>query len=179
MTKANRKNVTALMSNARTAGDELRRGIQDLRDHIETLRDRREEILKLPVALPLAEKRIDEWVTSQVSGARSTATRPEHFVSSREGWTPPRFALVDSLVIALANQAAQALKEDLRTLYENMDCIDEADRQVEIAKLDEEMLDAELAEEGIIRTAEAAGFPVRRRADADPRAVLAVDEVLP
>lgn len=179
MTKAVNKNVASLLSSTRSAGEELRKGIQNLRDHIEHLQGLKEEVLKRPVAYSVAEKRLDDWVAGQVMFARETATKPEAFVSSRPGWAPPRFPFVDSMIVALAAQIKQSMQEGLRELYEGLDWVDEADRQAEIAKLDQEILDAELAEESIIRTAEAAGFPVRRRAEADPRAVLATDEALP
>jgi len=56
--------------------------------------------------------------------------------------------------------------------------MDRATQETELARIDAELLDAELAEEGVIRDLEASGFDMLRRPDADPRALLAADEVL-
>ena len=48
-----------------------------------------------------------------------------------------------------------------------------------LSGVESDLFDAELTEESIIRDAEAIGFPLLRRRDADPRAVLATAEVLP
>ncbi|TGQ94637.1 hypothetical protein EN851_03535 [Mesorhizobium sp. M8A.F.Ca.ET.208.01.1.1] len=54
----------------------------------------------------------------------------------------------------------------------------EAHKQM-LAKLDAELLELEMAEEALLRAAEAAGIEILRRIDADPRAVLAADSALP
>lgn len=52
------------------------------------------------------------------------------------------------------------------------------DRPARVAKAQEALLQAELSEEAVCRALEDAGVEVRRRPDADPRAVLAHDEEL-
>lgn len=47
-------------------------------------------------------------------------------------------------------------------------------RQARLAEIERELFEAECAEEQLIEASEAAGTPVARRADADPRAVLGV-----
>lgn len=51
-----------------------------------------------------------------------------------------------------------------------------AERAERILELDRELFEAECAEERLIEASEAAGVPIARRADADPRAVLGVHE---
>lgn len=51
--------------------------------------------------------------------------------------------------------------------------IDEVERAKQLDELDAQLLQAELVEEGLIRSAENGGFAMSRRRDADVRAVLA------
>jgi hypothetical protein len=51
--------------------------------------------------------------------------------------------------------------------------------EAKLTALDRELLDLELVEESLIRTAERGGFAIPRRHDANPLAVLADDSVLP
>ena len=57
--------------------------------------------------------------------------------------------------------------------------IDEKARQQKVDEIERELLDVELAEESIIRTAEASDFPIFRRATANPLVVLADDSTMP
>jgi len=54
-----------------------------------------------------------------------------------------------------------------------------AKKRADLAALDADLLAAEMAEESLIRSAEASGIEITRRRDADPRAVLAADAALP
>ncbi len=49
-----------------------------------------------------------------------------------------------------------------------------AHRAAKLAEIDRQMLELERAEEALIEASEAAGLPIARRGDADPRAVLGV-----
>lgn len=65
------------------------------------------------------------------------------------------------------------------TVYASGDGMSAATKAGELAALDEKLLSLELAEEALIRAMEGGGLTALRRADADPRAVLAADSEMP
>lgn len=65
----------------------------------------------------------------------------------------------------------------LKDVYTGRTVLPPQERDARAAEVSAHLLELELAEEAAIRRAEAAGLPVDRRADADPRAVLALIEV--
>lgn len=73
----------------------------------------------------------------------------------------------------------QALTMRLDNVYSKKSGLTDEERAAAIGAADRNLFALEMAEEGLIREAERAGIDVLRRADADPRAVLAADEVLP
>lgn len=75
----------------------------------------------------------------------------------------------------LPEALARAIATDLHANYAAATAkpLAPAMRAKELARLDADLLAAEVAEEAAIRAAEARGEQVDRRADADPRAVLA------
>ncbi|WP_146165108.1 hypothetical protein [Mycoplana dimorpha] len=83
------------------------------------------------------------------------------------------------LYARLGPSMAESLKADVEALYRENPYISEQERALCIVEINRKILDAELAEESMILAAEAGGFPVLRRRDADRRAVLAHDKVLP
>ncbi len=74
---------------------------------------------------------------------------------------------------------AAAIKSEVSALYADKPGISEGDRLSQLEALDREASDAELTEESLIRAAESSGFPIPRRAGADPRAVLASGAAMP
>lgn len=82
------------------------------------------------------------------------------------------------LVALLVGLHAQAIRKiiggKLKAFYAGRTVLAPEDRDARAAELEGELLNLELAEEAAIRRAEAAGLSVDRRADADPRAVLAL-----
>ena len=63
-----------------------------------------------------------------------------------------------------------------RHLHEGGEGPTAAERAERILGLDRELFESECAEERLIEASEAAGVPIARRADADPRAVLGMHE---
>lgn len=85
---------------------------------------------------------------------------------------------VVALLIGLNAQAVRkVVGAKLKAFYAGRTVLAPEDRDTRAAKAKAELLKLELAEEAAIRRAEAAGLPVDRRADADPRAVLALIKV--
>lgn len=81
---------------------------------------------------------------------------------------------VVALLIGLHSQAIRKIiGGKLKTFYAGRTVLAPEDRAARAAQVSKDLLALELAEEAAIRRAEAAGLPVDRRADADPRAVLA------
>jgi hypothetical protein len=72
----------------------------------------------------------------------------------------------------------ETVKAQVATIYQGNPGISESERQRRLEDVDRDLLDAELAEESIIRAAEASGFPVLPQ-QLDPQALLAADEALP
>jgi len=101
----------------------------------------------------------------------------------------PRFAVPRPFLAALAGLlllpgAARAepcddLARQIADLYRTDPGVTAPQRATDRIEADRRLLDLERQEEALIRSAERAGFDVMRRADADPRAVLSSDEVLP
>lgn len=73
----------------------------------------------------------------------------------------------------------KAFVDDLDDYYEDKEWIEPEDRIKRTAELEAEVLYLELTEEAAIRDAEANGINILRRADADPRVVLAANSELP
>ena len=89
-------------------------------------------------------------------------------------------AMTKLLTAAAADLVRDCLVRRLEAAYEGTDArpLSADERAKALARLDGEIFDAELAEERLIREAERAGLSVLRRADADPRALLAHDDEL-
>jgi hypothetical protein len=82
-----------------------------------------------------------------------------------------------SLALLLGpDELVQRLDRVLATIPEG---VPSADRSRRLADLDAQLFEAELAEERVVMALEATGATVRRRPDADPRAVLALQIVEP
>jgi hypothetical protein len=87
--------------------------------------------------------------------------------------------LSENFFAYLAPMFGEVVKKRVADVYQNTAGITEAERQKQMEAVDRDLLDAELAEESIIRAAEASGFAILRRSNASPMAVLAADETLP
>ena len=100
--------------------------------------------------------------------------------ASNPAWTIPANGILIALLIgANRNAFRDQLAAMLEPAYSNeAKPISAEEREAALHRIDEDLLDLELAEEAAIRSAEAVGLHVQRRADADPRAVLAGDDAL-
>ncbi|MCA1775565.1 MAG: hypothetical protein LC676_08150 [Loktanella sp.] len=102
----------------------------------------------------------------------------------RPGRRGPALMLSDQETAALALAAnaegvAALISSRLAQAYRGQpEAMTAAEQRAALDRLDGEILDAELAEEGVVRELERAGFEILRRPDADPRALLAHDSEL-
>ncbi len=175
-----KKSFADLLKRTRSAGSELRDGVESIRKRIRTLSAQKAEIERLPPPFETACARVDELIEYTVGASMSRTPPPIRFTEGPKAYRVPQHVDREDLIAAyLAPQLAEAMKAEVATIYETRPGISDDERAERLRVIDRELLDAELAEESIIRTAEAAGFPIHRRPDADPRAVLAHDKVLP
>ncbi|ANL02200.1 hypothetical protein AMJ96_CH00609 [Rhizobium sp. N113] len=172
-----KKIITDALSITRSAGKQLNDGISGIRGHIKALRRQRSEIAALPVLADTALQRVDEYISLLTADARSIVPDPDRF--ARPEYSLPVFNIALLLAAHVGPQIAESMKVQVEELYRHRPGISDAEREMRLQEIDRKILDSELAEESMIRTAEGSGFPVLRRRDADPRAVLAHDKVLP
>ena len=169
-----------LLTGSRKAAASVTDGLQELRMRHLRLLDERDEIAARPVpqaeAIAALDRDIDELVeiAKRETNVRSL-TRAEN-----PSWSiPPNGLLIGLLIGANRDAFRKQLAEMIAPAYENgAQPIAADEREATLRRIDDDLIDLEKAEEAAIRGAEAAGLSVLRRADADPRAVLASDEAL-
>jgi hypothetical protein len=172
---AGMKEFAARVGNlAKQLGDE----IESFRQTIVELSAERETVEQLPATDELAFSRIDDWIRLEVQRAKFGAPDIQFFQSGPESWRRPEGKIDVALLVYLAPLLAEAMKSEVKRLGAGQPSITEADRAIKLEALDMKILDAGLAEEGLIRSAETAGIQIPRRVDADPLAVLAADKEL-
>ncbi len=175
-----KKLIGGALALSREASQQLGRGVADIRSHIVALKVERKRIAALPVDQEEAFVRIDRLVEVVTETARQVYPNP--FDMTRPDYQPKyHFAQRPELLLLaqMGAEIAQRMKAEALEFYQTNPGLDAATRAERIRGVDRKILDAELAEESMIRSAEAAGFPILRRRDADPRAVLAHEKVLP
>ncbi|TIS04589.1 MAG: hypothetical protein E5X14_22550 [Mesorhizobium sp.] len=167
-----------MLKATKSAAAEVKSGLDQLRAQIADLKKRRSQLEMAPVPKEEALKRIDALMDHLTERA-DIFLRAEQF-TERDRYVMP--ALGQNAATILLGFAAPLLRQRLEKLSETYAAGDgptaDAHRQL-LAKFDAELLDLELAEESLVRAAEAAGIEILRRGDADPRAVLAADSSLP
>lgn len=166
---------------------EVREDLDETRAKIKSLTDERAGLERVPVAKEEMIGRVDAWL-DKICG-REDGPIPS--------WMPPiipffmRREVKNSVELPYSDLAFRRFlltvnRAQIRAYYvdkiERLYAIDPGipaeERQAKLAKLDEELLELELAEEALIRGADRMGVTLLGRADADPRAVLASDETL-
>lgn len=172
--------IDGIMKRARSAPGDLADGVSGIRAKIDSLKAEREQVEKRPPPLAVAIARAEKWVDRRANAARNSLPSLGVFCGpdyEDQGYLPFEYMAAGYL----APLIKAALKEDLTSRYEaaGQDEISDEERREELRSIDRQLLDAELTEESLIRAAEMAGFALSRRADADPRAVLAMEEDLP
>jgi hypothetical protein len=153
--------------------------IEALRSEIVVAKAEIADLAALPVpraeaeaALDAALARLGQQGADALTSGLSSLTRPE-----RRPEFAPELGTSDllALVVALNAQTVRAtVGKALDVVYRGRKALPPmAARKAKTAELEAKIIAAEIEEERLIRAVEAAGIPILRRADADPRAVLA------
>lgn len=165
----------------------LGRDVDGLREQLRNLKTERDRIAALPVTKEAALGRLDAWVgglrsspmagIEGLTGAMMVPQQPPYidflhgavdaFFVARLGW-----AVSESIRPLLAVEIEKAYAGGVAG-------IDDAERERQLAKIDADIADCEVAEETMLRAAQEAGISIQRRPNADPRVVLARDIDLP
>ena len=169
---------------AADATREFHEALSAIRDLNARLRDRRRRIERAPVPLEEAVAAVDRHLRHTAETCGADALLGDLMGGGGRG--AARFpaienkAMVKLLTAAAADLVRDFLVRRLEAAYsaEGARPLAADERAKSVARLDADLLDAELAEERLIREAERAGLSVLRRADADPRALLAHDDEL-
>lgn len=175
-----RKSIANVLSRTRAASDSLRDGVEDLRSKIADLSARRDEIKAQAPLRDVAVARATEFINNQKSLSETRSPGISRFLDGPTAYRPPEMLdRHDMLFRYLAPALVEAMTAEIDRQYETTAGISEEERERKLQEIDRELLDAELCEESIIRASEESGFTIFRRADADPRAVLAHADSLP
>lgn len=157
--------------------DQISEALKSVRQEVARLKREAKAVERLPVPLDVVHARIDMWVELETETARSIFPKTQAFAAP--DYRHPLCGADMALMALLAGQMRQMMKDQATEDYQRLSPLSDEEREMKFAAMDRQLLDLELAEESIIRQAEAAELPICRRSDADPRAVLAHDKVLP
>ena len=169
-----------LLSGSRKAAASVSEGLEELRMRRLRLLDERDEVASRPVPQKEALAALDRDIDDLISAGLENTNVRSLTRADRPSWPVPQNGVLLALLIG-ANRAG--FRDQLATLVEQAYTADVKpiaadDRIRELRRIDQDLMDLEIAEESTIRSAEAAGLPALRRADADPRAVLLADSEL-
>jgi hypothetical protein len=171
------KALKSQRNNARKAVDQSREAVDQLRAMRHRLLDERRDVERRPRPLEEAKAAAEQDVQGAVKRALDGLNLAP-LMRPAPGREPGlRLDDRDLHVLAFAASAdaiGAALTARLEDEYASeAEPLTAAEKSAELDRIDDEILAAELAEEGVVRELEAAGFEILRRPDADPRALLA------
>ena len=177
------KVLKSALSGSRSATQRAAMGITQIRDLRLRLVDQRDEVSRRATPREEAIAAMDRDLARQIEVATDQINLSSLL---RPGGPGPALHL-DLSSHALPGLLAAANLGGLREVLigmidadlDGVTTMSREDKDRELKRIDTEILDAELAEEAMIRDAERAGLTALRRGDADPRAVLAADSELP
>lgn len=169
-----------LLTGSRKAATSISEGLHELRMRRLRLLDERDETASRPVPLADALAALDRDIDELVAIAQRETNVRSLTRAENPSWAIPQNGILLGLLIG-ASRAA--FRDQLAAMLEpayasGAKPIAADEREATLRRIDDDLLDLEIAEESAIRAAEAAGLSVLRRSDADPRAVLASDEEL-
>ena len=176
--------LSKLFARQKSATRDLVDGLEKLRVNNLVLRDQAEGLRRLPVDRKRAIAAVDAGIAALagqyddrhlIGGLTRPMDGHPHLALDR---LPANMAPA-FLAVVVPDLLRAALIERVDGFYADREDPPENQRAKLIAQLEAEIADLEAAEEGLIRQAERSGLPILRRADADPRAVLAADTSLP
>lgn len=167
----------ASINKAKRGASDLIEALDSTRAAIQELSTERLTISHSPVSEAEAVGRIEAWLRD-VSARTALRDLAKRFMEPSLR-LPPQPLDLDLIAAASLGQLGAALVATVRQMSEAGDGLTASERSSRLQLLDEQLFNLELSEESIIRSAERLGLDVLRRPKADPRAVLAHDEVLP
>lgn len=168
-----------LLAGSRKAAASVSDGLQELRFRRLRLLDERDEIAARPVPKDEALAALDRDLDELIDTAKRETNIRSLTRADNPAWTIPQNGMLLGLLIGANRDAFRShLAEMIAPAYADAKPIEAAEREAALRRIDDDLFDLETAEEAAIRSAEAAGLSVLRRADADPRAVLASDQEL-
>ena len=172
--------IGKLLAGQKKATAAISDGLAELRMRRLRLLDERDELASRPVPKDEALAALDRDIDELVAIAKRETNVRSLTRAGNPAWTIPANGILIALLIgANRNAFRDQLAAMLEPTYSNdAKPISAEEREAALHRIDEDLLELELAEEAAIRSAEAVGLHVQRRADADPRAVLAGDDAL-
>ncbi|CAH0154642.1 hypothetical protein SRABI05_00633 [Agrobacterium fabrum] len=151
-------------------GQTLMTALEEIRMRIVLSRGAIVKLQQAPVSVDEAHHRLDDWIAS-ISASSAVVSFAARFTSPSHRL--PVSAVPPELVsAAVCGTLRDLIIGKISESYGSAKGLSAADRARQIEKAGRELLELELAEEAIIRSAEHNGIDVLRRLDADPRAVL-------
>jgi len=172
------KSLKTTRGKAAKATAEAEAALEEIRQLRLRLLDQRDDLASRPLPLEHAVEAMEAALERQAEQAVADINMSGLM---RPGGREPSLNLDAhdraSLAFAAARKdIAALLRERLEARYESgPEPLSREQKAQKLAALDDEILSAELAEEACIRELEVAGIAFMRRADADPRALLAAD----
>ena len=173
------ENSATVALRIKSLNQDITQAISALRDRIADLKNQRHDVDSNYVDRDTAMQRVDAYLNVVVSRARNAAPSVRQFVHNEKHWHVPSFDQDAAVILSLESSIRKNLQDQIDLFYQSENGIEDFERAQMLADIDRKILDVELAEEAIIRSAEKAGAIINRRWDADVRAVLASDRVLP
>ena len=169
-----------LITGSRKAASSVSEGLQELRLRRLRLLDQRDDISSRPVPQSEALAALDRDLDDLISAGLENINVRSLTRADRPSWPIPQNGVLLALLVGANRDAFRDQLEALidQTYSDGQQPIAADERVRELRRIDQDLMDLEIAEESTIRAAEDAGLPALRRADADPRAVLLADEDL-
>lgn len=159
-----------------SGGQTLMAALEEIRKRIVLSQYAITSLHQAPVSKDEAIQRLDNWISS-VSAKPVTSNFAARFTSSSHR-SPVSVVPPELLSAAVSATLRDLIAEEIAENYSSVTGISAVDRAHQLEKSEGELLELELAEEMVIRHAEARGIDVLRRIDADPRAVLCHGDIL-
>lgn len=151
--------------------------VEELREKIDTLKARREEVADAPIPLSEALSKLDQALdglaarfSPDIGLLGKNASHQDFAIGHGTGDRP-----TEMLVWLFRDQIRQRIAEEM-TAHAPKGALAAKQRADRLAEIDRDLLAAEREEEALIVELEAGGFEIVRRPDADPRAVLEIED---
>lgn len=179
--------VRSALTSHRDAAQDAADGVAGVRARLAAAKGRRRDLENaerpLEEAIALADAEVDRLAAIGRNGLVTlglTSHDPRQYGLGPGLHLKSELSHLPALLAMVGGDALKAgLRVRLAAQYAGKPGIAAHDRETQLKATDAEILDLELLDEAMVRASELSGLAVHRRADADPRAVLAPDSALP